>query len=225
MDWGTVVVSTLGGAGGAIATVYGLSKWLGKVWAEKLLENLKQENRKELAEIRAHSQEEIVKLQSALDRASKISQASVEKATNVTRTQFETEFNAYKQVFEALSDVGAKMDAIGRRTRQVDYNAPESSGYLGRSLAALMDAHNLAMSMARNFSPFYPSEVYDAIQKCLLISGQTVFDSWDMLKKQNVFTEEWWKAEETGLDSFENAYMDVSRIIRQRLASLSVFPA
>src|SRR6266566_560383 len=105
MDWPTIIVSTLGGAGGAVAVVFGLSKWLGKVWEDRLLESLRQANRLEIEKIKTDSNTEIVKLQNTLDRANKLLDASVQKATFVTRTQFETEFNAYKEIFAALSEL------------------------------------------------------------------------------------------------------------------------
>jgi hypothetical protein len=45
-DWPTVVTGTLGGVGGSLLVVFGLSRWLGDVWKGQIAENLAQANRR-----------------------------------------------------------------------------------------------------------------------------------------------------------------------------------
>lgn len=85
-----VALAVLVSLGGGGAIVFGLSSWLGKVWANRILEADRRRYNEELE--RLHGQ--------------------LEAAVYANRVQFETEFNA-------LSDIWAKVSAVRATIGQV----------------------------------------------------------------------------------------------------------
>lgn len=95
--WLTALENLAGGALGGIATVYGLSRWLGAMWLEKQ----KARYNKELEEFKDGFQKEQKRVQAAIDRH-----------VFVTRAQFDTEFNAMKEVFKGLAELMLAINAV-----------------------------------------------------------------------------------------------------------------
>jgi|GEM_PF-7042547 hypothetical protein len=227
MDWASVGLSILGGAGGGVLTIFGLSKWLGKVWADRLLEKFKQQNRIELENIRNVSNAEIVKLQNTLERANKILDVSVQKATFVTRTQFETEFSAYKEIFAALSALSHCLAATrpGLRVAREGETKEDKIRELEVNYAALVQAHNTAISLKQNLAPFYAVDIYDALAVCLTESGGEIMDLQMSTGRPEQFAVGWYQQGSQRLERFQQGYFQVGNLIRQRIASLGILPS
>src|SRR5258708_24768683 len=85
---GAVLVSV--GGGGAI--VVALSSWLGKGWANRILEA-----------DRAKYAREIEQLKGELERSSRLLQGEIEKTIFLTKTHFETEFTILPHILEKVS--------------------------------------------------------------------------------------------------------------------------
>jgi len=81
VNWPDFVTSIFGGAAGSLVVVYGLSKWLGKVWRDKILESVKQENRKELEALKSE-------MQASVDKANRLLNAGISKAILVNPDTF-----------------------------------------------------------------------------------------------------------------------------------------
>jgi hypothetical protein len=227
MDWPTIILATVGGTGGGVAVVVVLSKWLGKVWADRLLETLQQENRIEIEKIKTASNAEIVRLQNTLDRANKLLDASVQKATIVTRTQFETEFGAYKEIFAALSDLSHCI-AWTRQTIRItksNETREEKIEELTTNYEALLQAHNKAIILKQNLSPFYATEIYEALALCLNESGGEINDLRLSVNSPEQFTSGWYEQGADRQEAFRRGYNQVSKFIRERIASLGILPS
>ena len=81
------VVASLGGAG---LIIIGLSSWIGKIWADKLMETQRKQNQKE-----------IEKFKSELHKELELLKAKNEKMNYITKTQFDAEFRMYQELSEA----------------------------------------------------------------------------------------------------------------------------
>lgn len=81
------IVASVGGAG---LIIIGLSSWIGKIWADKLMETQRKQNEKE-----------IEKFKSELHKELELLKAKNEKMNYITKTQFDAEFKMYQELSEA----------------------------------------------------------------------------------------------------------------------------
>lgn len=81
--FGKIVVSV----GGAGLIIIGLSSWIGKIWADKLMETQRKQNQKE-----------IEKFKSELHKELELLKAKNEKMNYITKTQFDAEFKMYQEL-------------------------------------------------------------------------------------------------------------------------------
>jgi hypothetical protein len=215
-NWTNLVASVCSGAGGGLIVVWGLSRWLGDLWKAKILEQIRQSNSEELETLRST-------MQASVDKANRLLDADISKAILVTRTHFETEFSAYKEIFAALSDVKNSLHA----TRPVFVIADENDRVrdeknLNDRLNKLIATHNLAVVVSENLRPFYQDEIFRALQKCSEASKYEIFQV--RTGGHDCFSAEWFEEGRKMQQAFMAGYDEVAGLIRERLASLGVFP-
>jgi hypothetical protein len=215
-NWPEFVTAIFGGVGGSFITAYGLSRWLGDVWRAKILEKVQQANRKELETLRSE-------MQASIEKANRVLDAGISKAIMVTRTHFETEFAAYKEIFAALSDLKNCIHA----TRPIFIIAGEEEQVkdtknLVERLNRLIAANNKAVVVSENLKPFYPDEIFQAVQKCFNSSKLEALQV--KTGSGETFSEEWFDQGRLCQEEFMQDYIVVSELIRERLDSLGVMP-
>jgi hypothetical protein len=216
VNWPEFVTGIFGGVTGSLVVVYGLSRWLGDVWKAKILEKVQQANRSELETLKSE-------MQASVEKANRLLDAGISKAIMVTRTHFETEFAAYKEIFAALSDVKNCLHA----TRPVFIIAGEGDRVRDKvdlvdRLNKLIAAHNKAVVVSENLGPFYQDEIYQGIQKCFSASKYEILQV--KTGSHETFSEEWFEDGRKRQEAFTEDYIRVSKLIRERLASLGVLP-
>ncbi len=113
--------------GGTTVLIVGLSTWLGKIWANRILSNEKNEFQKELEFYKTALQVEIVKVNHRN-----------EKAMFVSKLQYEKEYNIYLEISEKLFDCVLKSlslfqmfgsDDIKEHQKKVDEFAKSINSY------------------------------------------------------------------------------------------------
>jgi len=216
VNWPEFVTGVFGGAAGSLVVVYGLSRWLGEVWKGKILEKVQQDNRIELQAMKSEIDASVAKANRLLD-------AGISKAILVTRTHFETEFAAYKEIFAALSDVKNCLHA----TRPAFIIAGEEQRArdetdLVERLNKLISAQNKATVVSENLRPFYQDEIYQGIQKCFNSSKYEILQV--KTGGRSVFSHVWFEEGRKRQEAFTEDYIRVSNLIRDRIASLGIFP-
>lgn len=85
------IVFSVGGAG---VIILGLSSWIGKIWADKLMQSLKKQNQKEIEEYKLKLAEQL-----------EILKAKNDKLNYMTKTQFDAEFKMYKELSKSTYKV------------------------------------------------------------------------------------------------------------------------
>lgn len=90
----TAIIVSIGGAG---AIILGLSSWLGKVWANRILEREKAEHSKEIENYKSRLELELQKYNYLND-----------KATHISKKQYEKEFQIYIDIWDSLTDLSQK---------------------------------------------------------------------------------------------------------------------
>jgi len=217
VNWPEFATGIFGGAAGSLVVVYGLSRWFGEMWKARIVESLMQANRKELETLKSE-------LQHSVDKANRLLDAGISNVTLVTRTQFETEFAAYKEIFAELSEV--KHCIKGTRPMMgigpLDQSREEKLKRLSERLSELMSAHNKALTLTDNLSPFYSVEINQALGTCLRASGFEIMEI--QTAGNESFTLEWFRDGKKRQEEFMGGYDQVVKLIRDRLASLGVLP-
>ena len=216
VNWLEFVTSIFGGAAGSLVVVYGLSRWLGDVWKTKIFEKVQQPNRRELETLKSE-------MQASVEKANRLLDAGISKAIMVSRTHFETEFTAYKEIFAALSDVKNCLHAT--RPQFIiagDEDRVRDKVDLVDRLNKLIAAHNKGVVISENLGPFYQDEIYQGIQKCFSASKYEIMQV--KTGSRGTFSEEWFEEGRKRQEAFMEDYNRVSKLIRERLASLGVLP-
>ena len=94
----TVLISS--GIGATV--MFGLSKWLGGIWSNRILENERQKNRKAIEKNKQEFQKEIECIKEEFQKEfSKIDKLN-EKAIYISKTQYDKEFEIYQDIWSKL---------------------------------------------------------------------------------------------------------------------------
>lgn len=156
--FGAFIVGFSGGG----AIVFGLSSWLGKVWANRILENEKALHSKEIESYKKQLETELAKLK-----------AYQEKALYVSKTQYDKEYSIYFEIWEAMHEcilftfdlflivedipIDEKEFAEFRLKRDIKKIAEEKS----KKYSVCVNAWNDFSKKIDKYAPFYREDFYN----------------------------------------------------------------
>ena len=143
LEIGAAIVLSFGVSG---TVIFGLSSWLGKVWASRILE-----------QDRLRYQGELERVKNELEATAKRLQGDIDKTIFVHRLHFETEFLALRDIWQRVARVRATM-ALPLRQRDLNdkaHGAFEEASTAVTELIEKIDA----------LSPFYPKDIYFELDK------------------------------------------------------------
>jgi hypothetical protein len=209
MNWMTALEAIVTGALGGIGAVFGLSRFLGNLWIERQ---------------KATYSRELEELKNVLQNQQKRVQAELDRSVFVTRAHFETEFDALKKVFKVLSQVRLRLNGI-RPSFEVSPAGEEQKEKLKRLSARLNDliaATNELTQMVEEMKPFYPENVYEAIDDSIRAARVEIIGV--QTRGEDTFTISWYEDGDRNRDKFHLAYSRATNIIRERISSLAVLP-
>lgn len=209
MNWMTALEAIVTGALGGIGAVFGLSRLLGNLWIERQ---------------KATYSRELEELKNVLQKQQKRVQAELDRSVFVTRAHFETEFDALKKVFKALSQVRLRLNGI-RPSFEVSPAGEEQKEKLKRLTArlnGLIAATNELTQTAEEMKPFYPENIYEAIDDSLAAARVEIIGV--QTGGEDTFMTSWYEDGERNRDKFHLAYSRATSIIRERISSLVVLP-
>lgn len=190
---GAVIFSI--GSGGTI--VWGLSSWLGKVWASRILET-----------DRLKYSQELERLRSDLD-----------KAIHVHRVQFETEFRVLSDIWAKLSALRSAMGELRPRMDIVDLDEDREERFTRRQ-KKFGEAFSAYIRAVDEQSPFYPEEIFQELSTALQIARRESI-SVSIEQERNA---DWFKDGATNYQALLSSADIVSVLIRKRLKDLQVRP-
>ncbi len=204
---GATILVSVGGAG---AIVLGLSNWLGKVWADRMMTRERAKFERELAELSVGLQkayaEEIEHLRSKLLRA-----------THVHRVQFEKEFEAYRDIWGHLVEVRIAVLSLRPVLDHVDPSEPEAERQV-RRLKAFGEAFDpFSQAMEKN-RPFYDHLVWTELRSLLsMFHGEAV----DYQYKERKHSE-YWREATKNREAISEQIDRVCEAIRERILGMTV---
>jgi hypothetical protein len=198
---------SLGGGG---LLVVGLSGWLGRVWANRLMQQ----------DIAKHSSE-LEELKNKFEAVNKRLQAELDKTLHVHRVQFEAEFKALSEIWAKLSAVRSSLavsspkfsDAETEQERLKRLN--DLTGRFTDSVSALKQA-------VHDQGPFYPKAIYEKLDEVIVILANEERDLEQ--DKGNVVALSLWLDVNTGptLEKVTDLADQISDLIRHRIENLSL---
>ncbi len=207
-DAWSVALAVLASLGGGGVIVLMLSSWLGKVWANRILEK-----------DRAKFATEIERLKGDLERQHRLLQGEIEKTIFVTRVHFETEFRALAEIWRHAARVRATMSNL---RPSFDWLGPNETKQerLSQRLKDFDGALGGLVDSVDQQSPFYPEEIYAALEKLILNAKR---EGSDAALPFEAFEPGWYMRGKTNFTEFCVMAEEVSRLIRERIAKLSVY--
>lgn len=135
--------------GSGAAVIFGLSSWLGKVWASRILENEKKEHQKEIEEYKAN-------LSSQIDRIKMIN----EKALYISKVQYDKEFSIYQEIWVALSNCILSTQKLYPVFENVPLQEEAINEFNDRKYNTFVENFNLYSNTIDKYAPFYSEDFY-----------------------------------------------------------------
>jgi len=200
------ILASLGGAGLIIVSC---ASWLGKVWANRILESDRRKYSEELERVR-----------SELEASRRMLQAELDQVILVHRVQFETEFRVLADIWAKLAVLRSAMGAL-RPTMDVVSPDEDPDDRLNRRFATFERALHDFMRAVDDQSPFYPEDIFKELSVALQ-SAQHESVSVSLGKPEK--TTDWYKEGAENFRVFRKSAETVSMLIRQRLESLRTQP-
>jgi len=145
MDWGTYI----GGGITATAIIISLSSWLGKVWANRILEQDK------------------AKYKIQVDTLLEDLRTQENKELFVHQLQFEKEFEVYKQLWEKVLVLGR----AGTHFRSLQMGPPKPREEV---FGDFSNAHNALNELVYFNRPFYAPKIFDLSKRFLDTAANVV---------------------------------------------------
>ena len=204
-----IVFTSLTSVGGAGAIIIALSSWLGKVWAERILQSDRIKYQTEIEKLRADLASTQQRLKSELD-----------KTVHVHRVQFETEFRALSVIWEKMSVVRSTMGAVRPSMEVVDPNKPQEERLRERA-RPFHEALEGFQRAVDDQSPFYPADILQELDAAIKTA---TLESIQIRTRRPESDPSWFDQGEANFIKFCECCNRVSDLIRQRIDKLRVHP-
>ena len=208
-----VVETAILSIGGGAVVVAAMSSWLGKLWAQRLMQ-------KDIAKHAA----DLEALKSELEGMNKKTQAALDKIVYVHRMQFETEFKSLTEIWSRISDARGALAALGH-TPENDFSEQDNplvrqDRFETKFVKFAMASGELRLAF-NNKSPFYPRNIYGETSRLMdsLIAEEVELKQTHELP----FTGPWFERRMRNFILVRDAANRISEMIRERIESLSLY--
>lgn len=142
----STIILSLGGSG---AIIIGLSNWLGKIWANRILEKEKHKYTKELEEYKNTLSEKMSILNSLID-----------KSSFVTKLQYEKEFSIYQEIWEALVNCIRVTKRLYPKSEDKPIDQDKLEEFQIKKWEEYLDSFIIFSNIVDKYAPFYEEEIY-----------------------------------------------------------------
>jgi hypothetical protein len=206
------IIASVGCAG---FIIWSISSYLGKLWADRLLQKKAQEFDKELETYKTE-----------LSLVTEKYKIEAEKLTYISKVQFETEYNIYQKVFETLFDFIDSTSRLFPRFDTIPKDPQEQKDEYKKRHDYFSESFNNYSKIVEVNAPFIPKHIYDKFIKlrqkawdiaCLYEDIKIVADE--------AFKEDYRKIESENRDKTVSLTKDIKQIkidVRKYLATLKV---
>jgi len=202
-------------AGGAGAVLFGLSSWLGKVWANKILEQDRKKYAEELEAVKEKHAANLSRLNGELEAMNRRLQAELDKTIHIYRVQFETEFKALLDIWRTA--VAVRSAIVGLRPQMGFAEDNPDAAFLARFNDFLLKLHGFKAAVD-DHSPFYTPEVFQKAEELLRIAIHEDV----ACRVREPRDGGWFRDGRASAEAFAVGCHALAESIRQRIAQLSV---
>lgn len=191
-----VAATILVSLGGARLIVLSFASWLGKVWANRILELDRLKYSAELERLRGE----------------------LSKTLHVHRQQFETEFRVLCDIWAKLSNLRSAIAGL-RPTTDIISPDESSEDRLNRRLTRFNEAFDAFVRVVDDQSPFYPEDIFQELSVTLQSARrESISVSLGRLER----TTDWSKKGAANFEAFRKSADKVSPLIRNRFTNLQI---
>ena len=198
MDLGSAfstALAVLASLGGGALIVLGMSSWLGKVWANRILESDRRRFNEELERIRGE----------------------LEKTIHAHRIQFETEFKVLSEIWKNVAAVRQTMGGV-RPTGDIVNPDEDPKERLQRRLKLFQQAFHELIQAVDYHGPLYPENIHKELSAAIQIAR---YEESDVLLNSSD-DPGWHSRGRANFEEFLKCADRISDLIRARLAAIRV---
>jgi hypothetical protein len=217
LKWiGTVLFSIAGGG----TIVLGLSGWLGKVWAERLMERERHEHARELELDRAAHNQDLEALKSKFERTHRRLQNELDKTIYGHQLKTQTEFTALMELWKKVPPLESAMANVRPPKWLFDMGAlVDPEGYVTKNRAGLIKEGEALQTLVSQFGPFVDARIYDALQQLLLIARGELTETGFPKDRSN----EWFERGATNVAKFKEVRAELFKLIAARVNEIAQY--
>lgn len=137
--------------GGGSVIVFGLSSWLGKVWANRILENEKKAHQLEIENYKSQLAKSLEQVKSLND-----------KALHISKIQYDKEFEIYQDIWEKSHDCIVEALDLCRRIEETPINTDEKQKWRHKKYSNFIEKYNEYSRTIDRYAPFYRDDFYQS---------------------------------------------------------------
>ncbi|WP_233604980.1 MULTISPECIES: hypothetical protein [Corallococcus] len=212
------ILLSIGSAGGIIL---GLSNWLGKVWANRILEREKLAIQRELQALQAESAQRLHTLKERTDVLLKNIEAEHSRRHRVHNLQFAKEFQLYADTWKALHALKIKTLTLRPVGDVVDVRETEEERR-ERRYKEFAEAFNAAVSVIAENEPFFPREVFVKIHELQNLSRREAFSYYYKGRQKKGFDMKYWEEAEENQQRIIEQVDAICEAIRTRIGLIEI---
>ena len=203
--------------GGGAAIALAVIKWSGGVLADQIAKATQQRHAAELEHLRAQYTTSLEELRGRLaDQAARTS-ARIDTAVYRSKAQFDLEFGILQRIWKELSATRRLFGTIRAGFQESLPDETFTDGVRRRSIP-FVAALNALRPEAHDNQPFYPREVFDAVQDFMALCGKELID--DGYAPDEL--PDWWKNAQAYPKEAERLAEEVAEAIRAHLRNVVI---
>lgn len=228
MSWSSiyeVVTAVTTSIGGGTLVVYVFSRWLGQVWASRILEQDRAKHVETLEGLRNSYAQELEKLRSINEQRSREVQAELDRNVYVTKAYFDIELAALNRLWRAFKALQLEFNALRPMfsTAPANESHSEKTERLGNKLSNDVNSfggkYNDALAALEDERPFYATEVWEEAEAARLIAARELHS---IATSGDRFGFQWYIDGSKNAEEFGGQMHRLELQIRHRVQSLSI---
>ena len=189
--------------------IVGLSSWLGKVWANRILEKDKLKYTLEIEWLKTKYTQELEKYK-----------VQTEKSIFVHKLQYEKEFEIYSEIWESLFDLHVNTQQLRPILDKLPEDVEERKEEKITRAENFSNSYNRFSKLVKKYSPFYPKGIYDSFIELRNKLNKEGLD-FQLCDIENLIKTDW-RALERRLKEIEVLIENISESIRERIEQMRV---
>jgi hypothetical protein len=168
-----VATAMLASLGGGTAILFGLSSWLGKVWANRILEKEKAEHNKEIEHYKSELNRELTRIGKIQD-----------KELYISKAQYDNEYKIYQEIWGKMHECIVFSKKLYPTFENMPIEEKEKEEYQMSKHSKYVQTYNDFSMTIDKYAPFYREDFYkgflDIRNKCSTLGRIFYREEWEV---------------------------------------------